>query len=150
MNRTFVLVAAVALTTVIAPPVHAAGAPGYCHVDTVIESPEGLTLESGPATFTSSGTAVCFGGLQSTGPGTYTSSGTFEGACTGVTGEFDYRITVPTAQGERTIADHGTFTTPYFTSEKGFGTFQLAPIEGDCVTAPLTKMQVYGQFFQTG
>ena len=154
MNRIPVLAAAVLLATVAAPAVHAAAAEqGYCHIDIVLESPEGLGIEPGSATYTSSGSADCFGtpaGIQPTGRGTYTSFGTFEGGCAGASGTFNYRITLPTAQGEATFVDSGTFTSPYFTSPSGFGAFEFTPIEGDCVTEPLTKMRVIAQLIYTG
>ncbi len=154
MKRIPVLAAASLLSTLALPPVDAAAATqGYCHIDIVLESPEGLGIEPGSATYTSSGSADCFGtpgGVQATGPGTYTSFGTFEGGCAGASGTFDYRITLPTTQGQAVLEDAGEFTSPYFTSPTGFGAFEFTPIEGDCVTAPLTKMRVIAQLIYTG
>lgn len=155
MKRIPVLSAAVLLGTVAAPPVHAAaaGVPAYCHIDIVLEAPDGLSLETGSATYTSSGSAVCFGepdGIRATGPGTYTSYGTIGGSCAGASGDFHYRITLPTAQGEATIVDGGDFTSPTFTAGKGSGAFEFVPIDGDCVTEPLTKMRVIAQLIFTG
>ena len=154
MKRIPVLAAAVLLATVAAPPVHAAAADqGYCHVDTLLESPEGISMEPRSGTFTSAGSATCFGspnGVQATGPGTYTSYGTFDGTCAQLAGTFTYLITLPTAQGEATITDSGDFQYAHFIVGNGLGTFGFAPEEGNCVTEPLKAMRVFGQLVITG
>lgn len=128
----------------------AAGA-GYCVVDTVMTTAEGITMDpASEGTLTTAGTVVCQGtpaGITATGPGIYTSHGTFRGGCANLSGEVTFRMDLPTADGMRSVGDTATYRAVYFASDTASGTFHIAGMDGDCVTRPLHEVRLLAQFF---
>jgi len=103
------------------------------------------------------GTITCTGtvnGRTITGPGTIGGDGRYgakdSATCRGGEADGFHYLSIPTSGGRQEITnDHtatygplkgggvmgGEFTGPYFS-----GTFQARPIQGDCLSAPLTKV----------
>ena len=127
----------------------------------VVLSP-GLSGSPSTGTFTSNGetgSIVCqgpIGGQQVTGIGTRGEQGRFgvkdPDTCMGGEVDFTYSFTIPTAIGPKVMAGSGTATYgplqgghPYggtFTGDRMYGKFSITPIEGDCVTTPVTKVRL--------
>lgn len=130
-------------------------------VDLVLEP--GLSNEPSSGTFTSdgeTGEVECDGpvnGQEPTGPGTWGVEGHYgtddPDACTsGGEGDAIQSSTVPTKDGEEKVTNNATFTYGAlqgggtfggeFTGDKADGTFEVTPTEGDCVSAPITKIRL--------
>ncbi len=151
----------VGVLTLVAVPVPAtasstAAAPAYCLIDAVADFPTGLSVTPGTGTYTTEGTATCFGspgGIEPMGVGTYTSSGGFEGSCGGLVGDFVNRIELSTADGKQTLTDSGTLVamgSGYSFGERSTGPFEIVEFAGDCVTTPLTNARFLAQFYIHG
>lgn len=153
MKRTIVLTVGLMMAP-LAGPVRDAGATGTaaCTVSGTITFSAGslAALEGvwaiGPAVISCHG---LFNGYERIlGPGSFTGSGTYQALPDGSgtclrnvgTGTLDYGF--PTSQadihlveaGSYTLAGAGAFMTPTLR-----GTFQVAPVEGDCVSEPVTS-----------
>lgn len=123
----------------------------------------GLSNTPSSGTFTSggeTGTVECRGtvnGRQATGPGTWGAEGRYgtvdPDSCTsGGEGEVIQSFTVPTADGNEHVVNEGTLTygalegggliSGTFEGPRFSGTFDVTPTEGDCVTAPITRIHV--------
>ncbi|MGH8971632.1 MAG: hypothetical protein ACRD0C_00300 [Acidimicrobiia bacterium] len=123
----------------------------------------GLSIRPSSGTFTTggeTGTVVCDGkvdGKQPTGAGTWGAHGRYGTAdpdsCTsGGEAESNHSLTVPTADGSVHSAHTAQLTYGAlkgdgiiggrFDSPEASGTFEVTPKEGDCVTAPITRIHV--------
>lgn len=108
------------------------------------------------------GTNTCDGpinGKQVTGTGTRGEDGRYgiNGpiSCTKLDGQsfLDFSFTMPTREGPQHVT--GTFIATFgplqgggvfggtFTGDRMYGKFTVTPVEGDCVTAPITKMRLH-------
>jgi hypothetical protein len=116
--------------------------------------PSSGTVSTGGET----GTMECQGtvnGKRATGPGTFGADGRYgtQGADTcasGGEGDAHQSFTVPTEGGSEHVDNDVTFTYGAlsggavvggeFKSDRFSGTFEITPTEGDCVTAPVTRV----------
>lgn len=162
MKRTHLLVLAAALLVAFLPLGPAGAAPNVaaCIWDFEVSITPGLSLTPAGETYTTggeTGTIDCRGFLAEqpvTGPGRIGTRGEFlgllgGGICPQGTGRGIHTATVPTAKGPVPVTDYYTFT---FTGLAGefrgttmSGTFELRPLQGDCVTAPLTRVKLHVQ-----
>lgn len=127
----------------------------------------GLSMAPTTGTLTShgeSGTNTCDGpidGQSVTGVGTRGEDGRYGIGAMGPTsctssegqGEFAFSFTMPTTAGPQRVS--GTFLATYgplqgghlyggtFTGDRMYGKFTVTPIEGDCVTTPITKVRLH-------
>jgi hypothetical protein len=120
-----------------------------CHFNPNFEVTPGLVLQ----TTTTGGVASegaapldCLGTLDGaaiTGGGTIRTTGSYTGTCTSGSGSLTEYITLPTAKGAVSLISAltfsylgagGTFTGTYLS-----GVFYFLPLEGDCVTTPMTR-----------
>lgn len=127
----------------------------------------GLSIRgsSGTADATS-GTMDCDGpvdGRTPTGTGTYSDENYYgtedpDTCQDGGEGHGVFWATVPTADGDQHLNAAFIFTYGDLTTNPGFvsgefsgdgvsGTFKLTPLEGDCVTRPVTRVRVDAEFF---
>ncbi len=132
----------------------------------------GLGVRGSSGTFTSggeSGPLVCSGpvnGAQPSGRGTIGTSGRYgvahaDSCVSGVTGDGEGdgvdRLTIPTTSGTQTVRSpftftfggkapsHGGLVAGEFRGDHLSGTFEFTPIEGDCVSRPVTRVHVTGE-----
>lgn len=133
-----------------------------CKLWNLVELTPGLTLEPGSGTFAQQppGTIDCDGpvlGRRPTGPGNFAVNhgryGVRRGAlCSGGEGEFVHGFLIPTEDGELHIDDDGTFSYGLleggavfggtFTGRVATGRIRVTPVKGDCVSVPLTVVDV--------
>lgn len=159
--------AAVTLTVTGAGSVHPATAAegARCTWTFVVVLDPGFSVEPSTGTHRSEapGRLDCDGAVNGqpiTGPGTISDEGRYgtddPDSCTdGSEGTGTDRIVVPTADGPQHIVSQFTYTaaklsnsSPFrgeFTGSRFSGTFELTVLEGDCVTAPITKVEVTGE-----
>ena len=122
----------------------------------------GFFREGSTGTWTTNGetgTVTCDGpvnGKMPTGPGTYGASGRYGTAnpddCSNAEGDYQNSITIPTADGPQRVTNQGPWSAGAFQGGGAFGgtfkgetadgSFESTPKEGDCVTKPLTKMDI--------
>lgn len=122
----------------------------------------GFVREGNTGTWTTggeTGTVTCDGpvnGKTPTGPGTYGASGKYgtedPDDCSNAEGVYQNSITIPTADGPQRVTNEGDWTAGAFqgggafggtfTGKTADGSFESTPKEGDCVTKPLTKMDI--------
>lgn len=135
---------------VVSAPSVPAASPGLCSVDTQLEFlGAGLSITPGSGKIASKGTVQCAAAprnIAATGPGVYVSDGTWEGTCASPGGEFHFKMTFPTASGQESVEGGGPYQGFVFSTDQGAGTFQLVEIDGDCVTKPITRGRILGQF----
>lgn len=153
IRSAFLTVGVLALVAVPVPAT--ASATAYCVIDAVADFPKGLSVTPSIGTYTTEGTATCFGlsGIEPTGQGKYTSSGGYEGGCGSLVGDFVNRIELSNADGTQTLKDSGTFVTMgggYSFGKESTGPFEIVELTGDCVTKPLTKARFLAQFYIHG
>jgi hypothetical protein len=146
------------------PP--ADGAEGAtCSVTFVILLDPGFPMEPSTGEHYSDGPGVlnCEGAVNGrpiTGAGTIHDSGPYgtqdpDSCMSGSEGSGVDHIVLPTADGPVTIDSQYTYTAakpenggPFngqFTGSRFTGTFEFTPLEGDCVTKPVTKIEVKAQ-----
>ena len=121
------------------------------------QAPSSGTVSSGGET----GTVDCAGtidGAQITGPGSYGFEGTYSDAdcLNGGHGAGRLLFTLPTTAGDRHVEEPMSYAFgPYAAYPTGMGgwkgsrtsgVFVVAPLEGDCVTAPVTLIRGTGRF----
>ena len=127
----------------------------------------GISVEGTSGSFSqTSGAMDCegpFDGRTPTGVGSYQDSGRYgtEDADTcqdGGEGEGVFSSSVPTTDGDLQLTGPYAFTFGDLTSNPGFvsgefrgdgvrGIFKITPIEGDCVTSPITRVRVDAEFW---
>ena len=116
-------------------------------------SPGALLTTSRDITFGTpvTGTINCLGSVNGspvTGQGTVTKTGQLTGSCVAATGSGTFAFSIPTAGGQKNL------TVP-FTMITGFGygvkfsssfvgplAFAFVPVQGNCITSPLTEIHV--------
>lgn len=173
MHGRTVLIASIALTPLLVgsvAPVTAASAeePTHCSFTKVVTISPGFSTTPTSGTFTTNGEngrIECDGpvnGKQTIGVGSIGTEGRYgtEGpdTCTsGTEGTGVDSFTIPTADGPEHLIGEYTFTagdppkkgdgviSGEFKGEKFSGTVELMPMEGDCVTAPITKVRAVGE-----
>lgn len=136
----------------------------HCLAEFDITFSPGVSNAPSSGTFTShgeTGTMHCDGpvnGKPVTGTGSRGETGRYgldgPNTCTKLDGRGDaaFSLTMPTADGDEHIADLATITYGplqgggvlggTLESKRMYGTFQVTPIEGDCVTTPITRAHV--------
>jgi hypothetical protein len=137
----------------------------HCVFDFIIVLDPGLSMmaSTGQHYTGEPGTLECHGpvnGLQPTGTGTLAEDGAYgtadpDSCMAGGEGDGTDHLTVPTASGPQQI--HSLFTVTFgklsnkgglfhgeFTGSRFTGSFEFSALEGDCVTAPVTKARVKG------
>jgi hypothetical protein len=153
VKRTILLAVGLTMSPFVGPVPHA-GATGTaaCTITGTITFSAGslAALEGlwaiGPAVLSCQG---LFNGYERIlGPGSFSGSGTYQALPDGSgtclrnfgTGTLDYAF--PTSQADIHLVEPGSYTLAgagAFTSPSLRGTFQVAPVEGDCVTEPVTS-----------
>ena len=133
-----------------------------CSGTLVILLNPGFSVQPSTGTHRSEAPAVleCHGAVDGrpiTGTGTLTDEGPYgtddpDSCMTGTEGTGLDRLVVPTADGPQTIDSHYTYTAakaenggPFngrFEGSRYSGTFEFRILEGDCVSAPITKVEL--------
>lgn len=174
MRRTALLTTVIALAVLGWPtPTRgaSAGEQTSCRFEHDITLSPGFAAQPGSGTFTTGGeigTMDCNGpvnGQQPAGTGTEGVTGRYgvkspNSCASAITGDGDgivvFNMTIPTSGGDQKVTASGTFTfgrklptqgglvAGTFQTDHYSGTFELTPIEGDCVTKPVTKAHVWG------
>jgi hypothetical protein len=142
-----------------------AAAPTACTWEADLTLSPGLSTSPSSGTFTTNGetgTMSCNGpvnGAPPSGRGTIGFTG-HRGTKGGETcqsgggGDYTVSYTIPTSSGSQHVTDTGTFSygginggvfSGQFQGAKMSGTFQVRPTQGDCVTAPMTKIHDSGR-----
>ena len=85
-------------------------------------------------------------GYQVTAPGTFGEEGVLEGSCSAGSGMVNFSFSIPTTGGEQKFRLRFAFTFgPGFggSNNDAFpGVFVFSPKTGDCVTAPVTEVNI--------
>ncbi len=122
----------------------------------------GLSVQPSTGTHRSEAPAVlhcdgAVGGRAITGPGTLTDEGPYgtedpDSCMAGTEGTGLDRIVVPTADGPQTFDSHYAYTASKLSNGGPFngefqgnhysGTFEFTVLEGDCVSKPITKVEL--------
>lgn len=163
MRRSLSTVIAFALAFGVAAPIQAAEGT-RCTFDFVISFSPGISMSPTTGTHTGTGPVTCDGlvnGQQPTGAGTLSDDGRYgtkdPDTCSGGEGDGFDTIKLPTAGGTETIISEYTYTNGdsvpthgglgagQFKGTHFTGTFEFTPLEGDCITAPVTKARVFGE-----
>jgi hypothetical protein len=167
MSGTIVLALLALTVTTIGSPgrtVRAASATA-CTYEADLTLAPGLSTSPSSGTFTSTGetgTMICNGpvnGKPPSGPGKIGFSGHYgtksgETCQSGGAGDYTTSYTIPTSSGPQHVTDNGTFTyggiqggvfSGQFQGARMTGTFQVRPTQGDCLTAPMTKIHESGK-----
>jgi hypothetical protein len=133
-----------------------------CEARSDFDFKPGFWREGNSGTFTTNGetgTVTCNGpvnGKMPTGPGSYGAYGDYgtkdPDNCSNAEGIYHNSITIPTADGPQRVTNKGEWVVGVFrgggafggefTGETADGTFEGTAKEGDCVTRPMTKMDV--------
>jgi hypothetical protein len=153
MRRTgCVLLLAAMLVSLHRVPVAAAGSNASCHHEWTDTVSPGVTSTVQRVHFTSNGERwplVCQGtvrGSQVTGPGTFGEEGFLDGSCSTGGGTVNFSFGIPTSAGMQRF--HLTFQFSYAggvggSSNDAFpGVFAFSPKTGDCVSAPVTEVNI--------
>jgi hypothetical protein len=95
------------------------------------------------------GTIACSGAVRGhpvAGPGTIAESGAAEGTCLAGSGKSTLSLTIPTTAGNETFDIRVEYTyaggAGLRTSDVFPGGFAFLPAQGDCVTAPITEIDI--------
>jgi len=133
-----------------------------CSVTFVIVLDPGFSMQGSTGTHRSEAPGVleCDGmvnGSSITGAGTIADDGPYgtddpDSCMTGSEGTGVDHITLPTEAGSQVIDSQFTYTAAkpsngsplrgQFTGSRFTGTFELRPLEGDCVSKPITKVEI--------
>lgn len=164
MRRTFVALIALIVTFGLTAPIEAQTGTRCKHEFKEFTITPGFSMT--PSTGTHSGTATitCDGpvnGQQPMGPGTVTDEGPYgtkdPDSCTsGSEGGGTDTIKIPTADGMVTVVSEYTYVvdrpstqgavlSARFEGTRYSGNLEITPIEGDCITAPITKVKGFGE-----
>lgn len=159
------LVTAFTLSLMFVPGVPVEAQPGTrCTFDFELTLSPGLSMSPTTGSHSGTGPITCDGlvnGQQPTGNGTLTDDGRYgtkdPDTCSGSEGDGTDTIEVPTAAGIETVISRYTYTAGdrvptqgglaagSFKGTRFTGTFEFTPLEGDCVTAPVTKVRLFGE-----
>jgi hypothetical protein len=141
------------------PPAQAAEARTPCTAEWDIKITPGLGLTPGHGSYGTdgqSGILTCRGsvaGRHVTGPGRWGVSGTYGTAeeaddCFGVHGPIEFTFTIPTEGGPQQGKTLGSFdygprygrppTGGVMRTARASGSYSFTPLQGDCITSPLT------------
>lgn len=136
-----------------------------CQVENPVTLSPGLSLEGSAGTFESKplGTVTCDGpvnGVEPTGAGTFLDAGNYgtegpDDCVGGGEGVGSYTMVFPTADGEQTVvlpftleyaapSTSGGLVGIHTRGEGWVGEFGGTPTQGDCVSAPVTKVLAVG------
>lgn len=127
----------------------------------------GLSIQGSSGTFrATTGIMDCQGeinGRTPTGTGSYHDSGRYgskdvDTCQDGGEGDGVFSSIIPTTDGDMELTAPYTYTYGDLTSNPGSvsgefhgdgvrGTFKATPLEGDCVTKPITRVRVYADFY---
>jgi hypothetical protein len=127
----------------------------------------GLSIQPTAGTFKEvSGQMDCRGminGRTPTGPGSYSDSGRYgttdpDTCQNGGEGDGVFSSTIPTNDGTMVLTGPYTYTYGDYSANPGYvsgkfsgngvhGTFKVRPLEGDCITKPITRVHVDAEFF---
>lgn len=157
MKPTIVLSAVLLAALVPVTPAYATTDVALCSLDFEVSISPGLSPVPGTATFKTdgdSGSVACRslpGGIQVTGLGRMAAVGVlglFAGAtCQAGVGGGTLSMTIPTADGPAALTNDYTFVWAGPAGQlKGSdytGTFELTPLEGDCISGPLTRSRIH-------
>ncbi len=149
-----------ALAGIVAPgPMASADYAVRCSAVQELTLSPGLSLQGSSGTFeNTSGRMECTGpinGRTPTGPGSYADSGRYgtrdpDTCQDGGEGAGVFSAVIPTADGNMMLTASYTFTYGDVTTNPGYvsgkfsgdrvrGTFRVRPVEGDCITKPITR-----------
>ena len=157
MQATLILAGVLMLGSIPAVRADTALNVAVCDGDVEVSISPGLSLIPSSPTFVSdgdAGTIDCFGfvaGKQVTGKGTLAAGGVlglFTGAvCTHGIGGGAFSITVPTEDGPKTVTGDYTFSwaglVGELTGSTGSGTLKFTPVEGHCLSQPITRASIH-------
>lgn len=162
MRRSLVAVITVALAFGGAGPIEAEqGTP--CRHELEFTLSPGLSMSPTTGTHVGAGSITCDGlvdGKQPTGPGTVTDDGPYgtkdpDTCLSGSEGGGTDTVEIPTADGMvKVVSEFTYFTEPStkggvlsvrFEGTRYTGHTEITPTEGDCVTAPVTKLRGFGK-----
>jgi hypothetical protein len=133
-------------------PVAAAASNASCHHEWTDTISPGVTSTVQRVHFTSNGerwALVCQGtvrGSEVTGPGTFGEEGVLDGSCSTGGGTVNFSFSIPTTAGMQRF--HLTFQFRYAggvggSSNDAFpGVFAFSPKTGDCVSSPVTEVDI--------
>lgn len=159
LPRTVVATALVAAALLAHTPSAGAGEGLVCDIVKRETLTPGLALTPSSGTYTTDGPqpAQCTGtidGARPTGPGTYVNRGSYgtvdPDSCLGGEGTGRFTLQFPTDRGTTTIrrtfgftfgdpSVRGGIVAGQLGGEDFVGTFEVVPVEGDCVVRPLTR-----------
>lgn len=135
----------------------------HCRHEMVFTVTPGLSMNPTTGIHTGSGSITCDGpvnGKQPTGPGTITDEGPYgtkdpDTCLSGSEGGGTDTIEIPTADGMVKVVSEFTYVTGpatkggvlsiRFEGSRYTGYSEVTPTEGDCVTAPVTKLKGFGE-----
>jgi hypothetical protein len=147
---------------VVAAPARGAE-PTRCLAEFDVTISPGLSSSPSSGTYTTegeTGTITCEGpinGYRPTGAGRRGEHGTYgltdpDTCASGGEGTQVLSLTIPTTGGDQHVTDEGIFTYGPLEGGGAYGgsfrgkrmrsTFQVTPVEGDCVTTPVTRVRV--------
>jgi hypothetical protein len=165
MSR-LVPVAAFTLALVCAPGVSVRAEQGtHCTFEFEVNLSPGFSMTPTTGTHGGTGPITCHGpvnGHQPTGSGTLTDDGRYgtrdpDTCASGSEGDGTDTVEIPTAAGIVTLVSnftytagdrvptHGGMVAGSFTGSRFTGTIELTPLEGDCISKPVTKLRVSGE-----
>lgn len=160
-----ILLTALTLVLVLGPAAPVQGDQGtHCTFDFELTLTPGLSMTPTTGSHGGTGPILCDGlvnGQQPTGGGTLTDDGRYgtkdPDTCSGSEGDGTDTLQIPTAAGIQTVVSRYTYIAGDRLPTKGgvaagsfkgshfTGTFEFTPLEGDCVTAPVTRVRVFGE-----
>ena len=155
MKRTLVIAAVLLDVLISAGSGRAAPAPAVCDFSLEVLISPGLSLTPRSATYQGEGgTVVCAGpggGQKATGAGTLSGAGVlglFTGAvCPQGVGGGTFSLSIPTSDGQVERTDDSTFnwagSAGELSGERISTTFELTPLDGDCVSIPVTRAVIH-------
>jgi hypothetical protein len=164
LRRSLLAVIAVAFAFGGATPIEAAPQGTKCKHELEFTLSPGFSMTPSTGTRHGEGTITCdrpVNGKQPTGAGTVTDEGRYgtkdpDGCISGSEGDGIDTFEIPTADGMVKIESYFTYNgirpstkgavlSAEFEGTRYTGNIELTPAEGDCVTAPVTKLKGFGE-----